>query len=390
MAIRLLVAMSPWVSCAAISGCGRAADSKTETKRVAAEGAADAGKKPLADKETADKASAGKKRQNAPDSIPEAARRACGLYLNAARKDFQGNDVQGLLTEAFWERLRGLRGPEIPFPYEYDRWEITREEAALDGGAVVFRGTVRVTVWRKYDDIGPGGRAWQNFPSGGQAEFSLRLAKARDGVWGVDDFRFAKRSARQIVPAEPTPEEVREAVSAILHFPRVIRGDLAPRQLADELKTKVWAFAYTGGPLQCRVAVEEVGQKTYGGERHFSIPDDYLKFGESEGHVCLWMRQVLSERMKQIALKAGKVGDTQGVVVGNYNPSHRATASASFPFLWFHWQGASFMERKFEAVPKDGAEVTILEVEATGLQPPEGKSPRKVKLTMTAKPLAPM
>ena len=126
---------------------------------------------------------------------------------------------------------------------------------------------------------------------------------------------------------------------SMLQLPQAIRGNAGPKELADELKTKVWAFAYTGGPLQCRILVEEVGQKTYGGDEHFSISDEYLRFGESEGHVCLWMRQVLSERMKQIGLKVGKVNDTQGVVVGNYNPSARASASVSFPFLWYHWEG---------------------------------------------------
>ena len=106
----------------------------------------------------------------------------------------EGNAAYPLLTEAFRQRLRGIRGPEVLVPYEYDRWEITGQEVAPDSGAVAFKGKAGVTFWRKYQDIGPGSRADDRNPSGGQADFSLRLAKGKGGAWAVDDFRFEKRS----------------------------------------------------------------------------------------------------------------------------------------------------------------------------------------------------
>jgi hypothetical protein len=73
--------------------------------------------------------------------------------------------------------------------------------------------------------------------------------------------------------------------------------------------------------------------------------------------------------------------------VGSYGRSGSAVADARPPFLWFHWAGASFTERKLKAVPKNDEELTLLEVEAAETKPPEGKAPRKVKLTLTARRL---
>jgi hypothetical protein len=377
MAIRPLIATLLLMICTAITGCGCSADKKGEVERSSLE------RRSGEEKAVADTASAEKAGHTSPEFGLAEARRAAERYLNAARTDFEGNEARPLLTEAFRQRLRALRGPEVLVSYEYDGWEITGQKVELDGGRIEFKGKAHVTVWRKYQDIGPGGRAWQSIPSGGQAEFALSLGKGKDGVWLVDDFRFGKRSIRQVLPVEATPGEVKAAVHDMLELPQPIRGDVSPKELADELKTKVWTFAYTGGPLQCRVLVEEAGQKTYGGEGHVSIPDEYLRFGESEGHICLWMRQVLSERMKQNALRVGKVGDTRGAVVGRPG----AILGVSFPFLWYHWDGATFTERKLEAVLEQDKEVTVLEVEATERRAPPGKAPRKVKLTMTAKPL---
>jgi hypothetical protein len=176
-------------------------------------------------------------------------------------------------------------------------------------------------------------------------------------------------------------------------LPEVFWKGISDEDLARELNLRVWAFDYQGGPIACRVDVEETGQDTMKrlGKKslHAGLDDRNgpSHWEAKEGRICLSMRRTLSQRMVKIGNQLGRDGSSEAVVEEFTGPRKSGTTGYDFPFLWFHWDGATLKEEVGKLSPVADEEVTVFTVEATELT--QDAKPRKVKLIFKARFLKP-
>ena len=170
-------------------------------------------------------------------------------------------------------------------------------------------------------------------------------------------------------------------------YPDPLRQGKSDEQVALDLDLKAWAFEYNGGPIDCWLEFEELGQATIAKR----LPDtgDW-ECKATNGRIIFSVGRGASERMKQIMQKAGK--DAEPKTVGfqlSYSDGDGKSGSYGMPRpdnpLWFGWprdgQGFLTAASSIGAV-RDGEVFTLLRIESDELEPKKEEAPRKATLML--------
>jgi hypothetical protein len=207
-------------------------------------------------------------------------------------------------------------------------------------------------------------------------------------------------------PTKLKPEEIRTIWEAMAEKPafRYPNGldlymSLRQAELAQELGMRAWTVDFEGGPFLCWLDTEEERQKTRrwrpeqeGGSINWSCSSE-------KGRLLLWFLPVASEtnsseRSRKI-MKLLKTADRFATaipevfglkVIGGPSVTYELLGEPKVPALWSTWNDVSIKEVSSPTPVKVSGELTLLQVEATEKGQAKGTQPRKLKLTLKAKP----
>jgi len=205
-------------------------------------------------------------------------------------------------------------------------------------------------------------------------------------------------------PTKLKPEEMRTIwdVLATIQAPgkvqtRFVNGldlyvSLRQAELAQDLGIRAWTVDFEAGPFVCWLEIDQEGKKT---RRMPELPGVNWVSAAEKGRLLLWFlpgvsetnpsersRQIL-KRLKTADRSASPIPEVFGLqVIGGPNVVWELTDIG----LWSTWNDVSIKEVSRPTPAKVNGEVTLLEIEATEKRPAEGAQPRKLKLTLKAKP----
>jgi hypothetical protein len=261
--------------------------------------------------------------------------------------------------------------------YSYSSWKIIPDDEKPDQNRITFRG--KANVVSRYNplnkDRSEGHFDW-GVPTGGAARFTLELVRAdAEADWHVDDFRFEKRKP-QAGPARLEKEEYHRVAQDAFHFPDWVLKKLTLEELMEKMGARARVYYYVGGPVELRLTAKETGQRTF--EQPWTLEADDSRFQQGEETrllVMIW-RDLRND---------GTFRTTETVVVTTNTNRSNAKRVHNLPCLWYHWKGADLKVREWVADLPEGEEKTLLEIEATELEPAEKARPRKAILKLTAK-----
>jgi hypothetical protein len=168
--------------------------------------------------------------------------------------------------------------------------------------------------------------------------------------------------------SRPVPSAVPVAASAParLDMPRVEKGQLDAKDLADFLGVKVWIFRYTGNRPRCWVEIEENGKTRATPEAAIPASDSDTDHQQPQ-RITLWLQR------GRLFLQAGNTG------TGKSYPDNS---------LWWGWGGYWSSESDIggEKTPRPGEEVTLVRYEVGEQKDAKGNEPpRKMTLYLKAK-----
>jgi hypothetical protein len=176
---------------------------------------------------------------------------------------------------------------------------------------------------------------------------------------------------------------------ALTELPAIFREGLTgtDKEKAHGMGLLAWAFEYENGPVMCSIDVWESGQQTVAGGIHRTgFPS-----AKTQGHILLWLQPRSSSAMaKGIRDRLGKdPKQTPDYHLGLVIDDGRAAYWSHWPGfnkpqvpLWFGWPKADVKQTADQATAKEGAEATMLRLEASDGAP---LAPRGVQLVLKAK-----
>ncbi len=193
------------------------------------------------------------------------------------------------------------------------------------------------------------------------------------------------RPAPVIAWVPGTKQEQAELVSHIPDAIRKLFGEDADYKCFQSLEGHAIAWEYTGGPVRMWLEFEEKGQSTV--PKRYPAQEDWLLKGET-GRVIFWIRRGVSDKINTVLKRAGKPeGDTSAVELGVMISSPAGGLSDSVGHknpLWYGWTGYKFdkeLPQKEVPLTTDGP-TAFYSLEATEVNVPEGKEPRRAKVTL--------
>jgi hypothetical protein len=153
--------------------------------------------------------------------------------------------------------------------------------------------------------------------------------------------------------------------------------DLTGNQLAEMLGIPVWAFSFSGGPVECWVEISEVGQKTM----PTRLPEkgtlgQGLGAKESEGTIVIWWTKNPADNSGVLHYKAPGMQLEQAIDPGAFTFGWTSVASSGTP------SGKAKAEQG-----KPGDEIILLDYQAKEVvgSARSKAAPRSVNLRLKAR-----
>lgn len=174
-------------------------------------------------------------------------------------------------------------------------------------------------------------------------------------------------------------------------------------EMFRELGLRGWAIDFSGGPFVCWLEIDETGQHTMPRREPLGdqpeIKGAFWTCDAEEGRLLFWFlpgaaannpsersRRIM-ERLEAFAPSARAIPEVFGLqVVDGSRINHQMYGEPDKPALWSSWSEVSIRELAKAAPAKLSSEVLLLKVEATEVVRDDKVQPRRVQLTLRAKP----
>jgi hypothetical protein len=198
--------------------------------------------------------------------------------------------------------------------------------------------------------------------------------------------------------AHPADDELKGG-DVKIRYPNGLDLYMSLRQgeLAQELGIRAWTVDFVGGPFRCWLEIARDGQKSKRWQPEQEGIDFICKV--KSGRLLCWFLPVASEmspsersrRITKLLKESNQFGGPipqvfSLQVIGGPNISRMLAGNPQMPELWSTWNDVSIREVSRAKPGKISGEVTLLEVEAVEKGQAKGAQPRKLKLSLKAKP----
>jgi hypothetical protein len=198
---------------------------------------------------------------------------------------------------------------------------------------------------------------------------------------------------------DPGTVPAKELTGMLKGVPDAMRRNQTEVQLARDLGIRAWAVDFTGGPIICWLEIEETGQHTID-PRPYGGPKEIFFMGTdgAQGQILWWFRPGAhgtnpSARSHRIMQRLGKsaeaISEIMAISGTGLSGGYDETLTPPVPRLWSSWNDVAIKELNRTSTVASRGETTLLAIDATEKEPPEGRESRKVKLMLKAKANAP-